>query len=479
MKAKDRDLVVLLGIPFDNLDMDETVSRIEGFVLEGSPRYVATANVNFVVKAMQDDEFQEIVRLADIITADGMPLVWASRIMGHPLKERVTGSDLVPRLIALAARKGWGVFFLGGEPGVAEEAIARLKAVHPGLKAGCYSPEFKPLHEMANAKILALVHDFAPQLLFVSLGAGKAEKWIRMHFKELGVPVCIGVGATVDFLAGRVKRAPEWMRSSGLEWLWRILQEPGRLFKRYLYDFPSFAYALFSQWRMERSLGKARTGQARSAPPPRADRVKVLAAGERLDASTIGPIAAAGSAALSRKRPVVVDLSSASFLDSSGLGGLVGLEKQARDTGTAMALACPPPRVRELIKLARLDTFFKIFASVEEAASFARSRTGGGPAAKQEGRTLTVSIEGRLDSSNSRAMRDALFPMAHQPDGWDLMVLDLSRLDFVDSSGLGMLILLNKKLANAGRELALKGLTGPARNVVSLARLERYFRMVA
>jgi len=477
MNAKDRELVVLLGIPFDNLDMAETVSRIEEFVQSGTPHYVATANVNFVTKAIHDDEFQEIVRLADIITADGMPLVWASRFVGHPLKERVTGSDLVPELVALAAARGWGVFFLGGETGVAEEAVSRLKSQYPGLKAGFYSPEFKPLHEMGNPKILAVIRDFAPQMLFVSLGAGKAEKWIRMHLKELGVPVCIGVGATIDFLAGRVKRAPDWMRRSGMEWLWRILQEPGRLFKRYLYDLPVFVIALLRQWNMERSLKSPPATPGGSPSSTRLRKVKVIAPGSRLDASTVSSLVSSGGAVLAGKRPLVVDLSATGFIDSSGLGGLVGLEKHARDLGIPMALAAPQPQITALIKLSRLDAFFSIHPAVDEAVSFVQSKKiAQNLSYVVANRTLTVPLEGRLDSSNSLSVREGLFNLVHSRETWHTMVLDLSRLEFMDSAGIGVLILLNKKIMNAQKELVLKNVLGGPFNALKLARLERYFR---
>jgi N-acetylglucosaminyldiphosphoundecaprenol N-acetyl-beta-D-mannosaminyltransferase len=476
MNTRDREIVVLLGIPFDNLDMDATVLRIKDFILSGQPHYVATANVNFVAKAMYDEEFQEIVRLADIITADGMPLVWASRLIGHPLRERVTGSDLVPKLVSLAAREGWGVFFLGGEEGVAKEAIQRLKVLYPGLKADSYCPEFKPLHDMSNAKILAVIHEAAPKMLFVSLGAGKAEKWIRMHLKELNVPVCIGVGATIDFLAGRVKRAPLWMQQAGLEWLWRIMQEPGRLFKRYLFDLPVFSASLLRQWWMERSIKAPADRPVEQPYLTRQGRVKILSPGERLDASTAASVAGPGSDALERKMPLVIDLAATSFMDSSGLGALVGLQKQARDAAIPMALAGMQPRIASLIKLARMEAFFSMHAAAGEAVASVTGQQAVRPLqAQPDGTQFRIQLEGRLDAFNSRNIREALFRMIHQAKGWKTMVLDCSALDFMDSSGVSTLILLNKKLTNERKELVLEGLRPGPLGVIRLARLEHYF----
>jgi len=478
MNGKDRDIVVILGIPFDNIDMDETISRIEEFVLEGFPHYAVSANVDFVVNAMADKELQEIVRLADVILADGTPLGWAARLVGHPFKQQIAGSDLVRALTALAARKGWRVLFLDGKSGAADEAIRRLKARHSGLKIGYFPIGSKPLLEMGNAKILAKIRDFAPQILFVSMGAGKSEKWIRMHADMLGVPVCLGVGAAVDDIAGQVKGASPWIRGAGLEWLWSIFQEPGRLVARCLYDLPVFAFALLRQWR----AAHARQHSPAASDPPavlrRTDGVKVLKSGSRLDASAVSSLVAAGGAALSQKQPVVLDLSAASFVDSAGLGGLVGLEKQARSRKLAMALAAPQPQVAALIKLARLESFFHIHDGLGEAVAFVRGQKAGlNLAPVLAGKRLVVPLEGRLDAANSRIMQDELFRLAHRDQGWSSMVLDLSRLEFIDSSGLGVLILLNKKLGHAKMELVLKGVRGEPLEAFKMARLGSYFKI--
>src|SRR5207302_4204645 len=245
--------IALLGVPFDNVTMTEAVERIEQMVATRQPHYVVTANVDFLVQALRDVELHRILLDAHLALCDGTPLVWASRLLGNPLPERVAGSDLAPLLIRLAAEKNYRLFLLGASPEANAQAVARLKAHHPALNlVGNYSPPFKPLLEMDHQEIKRRIHATRPDLLFVSFGCPKQEKWIAMHYRSLGVPVTIGVGATIDFLAGRVKRAPHWMQRTGTEWIFRVLQEPRRLFKRYVADLWHFSGAILAQcWEME------------------------------------------------------------------------------------------------------------------------------------------------------------------------------------------------------------------------------------
>jgi N-acetylglucosaminyldiphosphoundecaprenol N-acetyl-beta-D-mannosaminyltransferase len=171
---------------------------------------------------------------AAFIVADGKPLVWASRIQGSPLPERVAGSDLIFDLCEEAAREGFRVFLLGGGEGVAEEAARRLVARYPGLQiVGTECPPFRePTPEEEHA-LLERIRHAAPDILFVAFGQPKGERWIIGHYEDLGVPVSVQVGASLDFAAGRVRRAPRWMQTTGLEWVFRLSLEPRRLAGRY------------------------------------------------------------------------------------------------------------------------------------------------------------------------------------------------------------------------------------------------------
>jgi len=209
---------------------------------------VATVNLDFVALAQHNPLFKETVNQADLVLPDGMPLVWLSRLKGQPVPQRVTGVDLVDRSCELAVRTGRSVFLLGAAPGIAAAAARTLQHRYPGLQvAGTYSPSFSEAAAEENDRIVGMIRDTAPGFLFVALGAPKQDLWIRAQRDRLTVPVAIGVGGTLDILAGAVKRAPAWMQRSGLEWSYRLGQEPRRLWRRYLVnDLPMFARLLLA-----------------------------------------------------------------------------------------------------------------------------------------------------------------------------------------------------------------------------------------
>jgi N-acetylglucosaminyldiphosphoundecaprenol N-acetyl-beta-D-mannosaminyltransferase len=251
-------LVGILGVPFHQLTLEEAVESVDGMVARRGTHYIVTPNVDFLVKAQRDTALHRILVNADLVLCDGMPILWASRWLGDPIPSRVTGSDLVPRLIERAAERGWRVFILGGGRGVAAEAARRIEAAHPSLpKVGHFCPPLCPLEEMDNAEIARRVRSAQPDLLIVCFGCPKQEKWMWQNVGGLGVPVSIGAGATVDFLANKVARAPTWMRRSGTEWLFRLAQEPGRLARRYaddlLHFFPAVARQRWFQRRRRAS----------------------------------------------------------------------------------------------------------------------------------------------------------------------------------------------------------------------------------
>jgi N-acetylglucosaminyldiphosphoundecaprenol N-acetyl-beta-D-mannosaminyltransferase len=240
--------VLVLGVPFDPITLDCAVDRIESMVAEGGVHYVVTPNVDFLVKARRDAELHRILVGADLVLCDGKPIVWASRWLGDALPCRVAGSDLIPSLLQRAAERGWRVFLLGGGPGVASEASRRIAAAHPSLpKVAYHSPPYRALDEMNNAEIIERVRAEVPDVLLVCFGCPKQEKWISRHRSVLDVPVMIGAGGTIDFLAGRIARAPVWMRRSGTEWLFRLYQEPRRLAERYADDLIHFFPAVLAQ----------------------------------------------------------------------------------------------------------------------------------------------------------------------------------------------------------------------------------------
>jgi exopolysaccharide biosynthesis WecB/TagA/CpsF family protein len=234
--AKNR--VEIAGVPLDRVDLSEAVRRLSDAVEERRQVQVATVNLDFLVTAHRNSDFRDLLSKCELNVADGKPVVWLSRLLGHSLPERVPGSDLVPLLASQAARSGARVFLLGGEAGAGEAAARRLAADNPGLQlAGWLEPPRASLDEMANEQILEIVKRSRPDILLVALGNPKQEFWIARHRHLLAeVAVLIGVGCVFDLLAGRQSRAPLWMQRSGLEWLHRLGAEPRRLAGRYLGD---------------------------------------------------------------------------------------------------------------------------------------------------------------------------------------------------------------------------------------------------
>lgn len=232
-----RQQIDLGEVLIDRVDRGSAVERIRGFLRSGKLNQIVTVNLDFVAIARRDPDFRDTLNEADLAVADGMPLVWASRLSDQPLPQRLTGVELVDECCRVAVETDSNVFLLGAAPGIADEAADTLQARFPGLRiAGVYAPPFGPLTVEENERILKRIHEARPDFLFVALGAPQQDIWIRANRDRLDVPVCMGVGCVLDLLAGVVSRAPIWMQQTGLEWLFRLLQEPGRLWRRYILD---------------------------------------------------------------------------------------------------------------------------------------------------------------------------------------------------------------------------------------------------
>lgn len=227
-----------LNTQVDNLTMEETLAEIDRLIGLNKNAYVVTPNVDHIVQLEKGGELRQVYADADLILTDGKPLIWISKLYGTPIKEKISGSDLFPLLCALAAEKGYKMFFLGAAEGVAAKAAENLMARYPGLQVvGTYSPPVGFEKDEAQlAQIEKMICAAAPHILIVGLGCPKQEKFILHNKDRLGVPISLGLGASLDFEAGNVKRAPKWMSDHGLEWLYRMISEPKRLAKRYFAD---------------------------------------------------------------------------------------------------------------------------------------------------------------------------------------------------------------------------------------------------
>jgi N-acetylglucosaminyldiphosphoundecaprenol N-acetyl-beta-D-mannosaminyltransferase len=237
----------------DALRFDEVLREIEKLVDRGQGGSVFTPNVDHIVKAESNDEFRAAYEHASLSLADGMPLVWVAGLLGCPLPERVAGSDLLLPLMDLAVRREWRVYLLGGAPGVAREVATTLSRDRGVRVVGWDDCRIGPDGSDPTGDSIRRARAAAPHIILVGLGPPKQELWIHRSFEEVRPAVAFGIGAGLDFLAGKYKRAPRWVGRVGLEWAFRLLQEPRRLWRRYLIEAPRFAPIVWRTWRSPRS----------------------------------------------------------------------------------------------------------------------------------------------------------------------------------------------------------------------------------
>lgn len=250
----------VLGVGVDPVNCEGALAQIESFVREGEVHQVVTINPEFVMRAQRDESFRCVLNSAALSLADGIGLVWAARLLGHPLPERVAGSDLVPLIAERAAHTGWRLFFLGAAPGVADEASHILRERYPRLQvAGTYPGS--PARE-EEAYIVSRIQAARPDILFVAYGAPAQDMWIARNLTILDTPVAMGVGGALDFIAGRTARAPGWLQRLGLEWLHRLIHQPWRW--RRMLALPRFAWAvlLARAYRRRCALPRRSRGKA-------------------------------------------------------------------------------------------------------------------------------------------------------------------------------------------------------------------------
>lgn len=228
----------LLNTYVNNVDMDEAIQAIEDMIASGKKNYIVAINVDVVIKIENDSYLKKITDAADMVLVDGKPLEWIAKWHKRPIKAKISGSDLVPILCKRAAEKGYSIFIIGGKDGIAEKAKQNLERDLPGIKiVGTYAPPFGfEKEEKELNKINEMISDVHPDILIACFGCPKQEKWIYENYQKYDAAVSVCAGATVDFLAGNVTRAPKWMSDHGLEWFYRFLQEPKRMFKRYFID---------------------------------------------------------------------------------------------------------------------------------------------------------------------------------------------------------------------------------------------------
>ncbi|WP_322815158.1 WecB/TagA/CpsF family glycosyltransferase [Chloroflexus sp.] len=482
-----RKLLVILGVPIDNLTMAEALDRCDEFIVEGRAtgrlHQIATVNADFVVNALHDPELRRILQEADMATADGMPLVWASRLLGGPLPGRVTGADMVPALAERAAQRGYSIFFLGAREGVAAKAAAILQERYPGLKvAGVLSPPPRSVLEM-DRSIVETVKAAQPDILLVAFGNPKQEKWIRMYAHELRVPIAIGVGGTFDMIVGVTRRAPLWMQRSGLEWVYRLIQEPRRLWKRYVHDFVYFGYFFFRQWwAMQRgsALSMVPNPEPAQVPPPIEPAAPpipwpVLTVGHRLDVNNLESFRQEAYRLLGEQHYLILDLSQTKFLDSSALGALVALARQARAKGGDLFLLNVQEPILRILDLLKLDRFFERFPDLSAIADRITQEQPPLPASSTTTHGWTIISAPRLfDAATATTF---LNEASTKLDQGERLIIDCSGTTFMASAGMAALVKLDRLAREHNSALRLASCSHDVLRTLQLVRLDQVLQI--
>ncbi len=250
--ARPFQAVDIVGVPISAIDMTQAIDRLAGWIGKPQSQYVCVADVHSVMVARANPSHMASMRGAAMVTPDGTPLVWVGRLLGRQIS-RVCGPDLLPAVCAASEARGWRHYFYGGAPGVVDQLSAALAAKYPKLQiAGIHTPPFRSLSAEEDAAIMHEIAAAKPDILWIGLGCPKQERWMADHVERLPGVTLIGIGAAFDFHTNRVERAPTWMQRNGLEWLFRLLSEPRRLWRRYLVLAPQFIWHAAKQVLRER-----------------------------------------------------------------------------------------------------------------------------------------------------------------------------------------------------------------------------------
>ena len=471
----DPPIVILLGIPFHDVTMHETLAFIDAMIDRGRPGYLATANLDFTAQASHDVELQRILFDAELVLCDGTPLVWASRWLGAPLRERVAGSDLIPHLFSHSEEMGHRLFFLGSSDEVLAATIEKCAVQYPKLIiCGSYAPAYAKLLEFDNEEIHRRVREAAPDILLVAMGCPKQEKWIYMNYRSLGVPVSIGIGASLDFIAGKFRRAPVWMRVCGLEWVFRLMQEPRRLFNRYLFDLIFFVRELRTQRRLL-ALGGAGSAQAPQGEVVLSQNAVQYRWIGRIDAEAVRDETVDPPSPKPDCPNVVLDCSGVSFIDSTGLGLFIKSFRRCKEAGGIFIVSMPSEPLSRMISAMYLDRLIpKAFSCAEVRALLQANApsAAGFPGINPESKALTIPLSGEITAATVAECERVISASWNRSEEITVLNLDLRQVSFIDSSGLGLFIkALKLTRQRTGGEFHLIKPSTNVRNVIRLANM--------
>src|SRR5262249_31547079 len=358
-----RNVYCVLGLLIDALDMPTILRRIDAAATNRTAYLISTPNLNFLVNSRADPEFRESVLDSDLCPADGMPIVWIARLIGVPIRQRVAVSDIFEALKApdrLGQRLK--VFLFGGAPGVAAAAARTLNAVPSGLSCvGTFDPGFGSVDEMGRDHFIDKVNAGEADFLAVSLGAKKGQLWLHRNHQRLTIPVGAHLGAAVTCQAGTVKRAPTWLRACGLEWLWRIKEEP-YLWRRYVHDGSILLHLVFTRVlplavlnRWHRFKSERKPNELQISSEQNYDSVTIRLAGDANRPNISKAIARFEEAFTKGNSEVFIDVSRVRLIDSRFLGFLLMVQKHLKGQGTKLGFIGVSPAVSRLFWFNDID----------------------------------------------------------------------------------------------------------------------------
>jgi N-acetylglucosaminyldiphosphoundecaprenol N-acetyl-beta-D-mannosaminyltransferase len=353
-----REVYGVLGMPIDALDRTSVLQKIVNAVEVGRPFLLSTPNVNFLTASQRDADFRESLMQSDLCPADGMPIVWISRLLGMPIKERVSGSDLFETIRSHGSpSQPVKVFLLGGAAGVAETVCGILNSQPTGIRCvGWLNPGFGTVEEMSGEDVINKINSSNADLLAIFFSAKKAQAWLLRNHDRLGVPVRGQFGATINYQAGTVRRAPRAVQRMGFEWLWRIKEEP-YLWRRYRADGLSLINLVIFRalpiaiglWR-SRSFSGGKSNELLLRKREHHGSLTVSLVGHATEPHAAGSIACFREA-LAENRSVVIDVSQTRSIDPRYFGLLLMLRKQLRNSGQSLTFTGASKRMYRLFHL--------------------------------------------------------------------------------------------------------------------------------
>jgi len=494
--------IAILGIPIDNLSLEETVGctfdMISSFEQDRRPRHICTVNTDFVVNTLawhlrktRHPELLDILRKADLVTADGMPMVWTSRLLGTPLKGRVTGADLAPELAREASIRHRSIYLLGGKEDAAAQAARVLTDLYPDLEiAGCECPY---VHTEGENLIDATENDLpiaekinasGADILLIAFGNPKQELWFERNRHRIEVPVSIGIGGTFEFITGSIRRAPLWMQRTGLEWLFRLTQDPKRLWKRYLMDFLKFGALVWPSILLNKYLtltsisgpGKPHYNKEPVHETGLNPNKSIIHCPDILDKQSSNILGKEISDKTDRCDNIILDLSKTSYIDAHGFGSIIHWVNVLNRAQKRMYLAAMDSSIRRAFIFNKVIDIFtdRIFECPHEAIRHIAGQKSE-PSIYYTSETskgyYVLSFHG--DLTGGGILNKMILDI--KPQGAKV-VANLVDIKHIDTLGIIFLMKLGQKIYSSGSEFALCVPDNNVRQVFRATKTSGFFR---